>query len=339
MYICPWSVIHSSAFPGLHDSEITSASHLQSHTSRANSSTWSLEHNDVTFFWIRMNVILPPSSLLRSVFSLTMLLPLVSLHSFLILVLAAEFLSSFAAPYISSFCYCLPFLLCHCCPLPSFFDLKFSVSSLFLMHLGTSPLMNRGSFLPPPFPFIHTLRVVFWMLFFFRFPHAWRKVTIDMSKSLSSFTFYLEIFVVSDFHAPFLLLYSQSSLLFCGWSPHPDCSQSLLQVFFWQLLVRAFFDFLSDDMMFVVFESSVLTCSDHYLSCHVSIMRVSCQVKTISDECHVMRVPCHASAMSCECLVMCVPCHVSDTSCECNVARIPCHVSATSCECHVVCAP
>ena len=158
MNVWPWSVIHSSAFPGLHDSEIRSASHLQSHTSRANSSTRSLEHNDVTFFWITMNVISPPSSLLRSVFSSTMLLPLVSLHSFLLLLLAAEFLSSFAAPYISSFCYCLPFLLCHCCPLPPFFDLKFSVSSLFLMHLGTSPLMNRGSFLPPPLPFIHTLR-------------------------------------------------------------------------------------------------------------------------------------------------------------------------------------
>ena len=105
-----------------------------------------------------MNVISPPSSLLRSVFSSSMLLPLVSLHSFLLLLLAAEFLSSFAAPYISSLCYCLPFLLCHCCPLPSFFDLNFGVSSVFLMHLGTSPLMNRGSFLPPPFPSVHTLR-------------------------------------------------------------------------------------------------------------------------------------------------------------------------------------
>ena len=105
-----------------------------------------------------MYVISPPSSLLRSVLPSTMLLPLVSSHSFLLLLLAAEFLSSFAAPYISSFCYCLPFLICHCCPLPSFFDLNFSVSSLFLVHLGTSPLMNRGSFLPPPLPFIHTLR-------------------------------------------------------------------------------------------------------------------------------------------------------------------------------------
>ena len=38
----------SSAFPGLHDSEITSASHLQSHTSRANSSTR-------FFFWTERN--------------------------------------------------------------------------------------------------------------------------------------------------------------------------------------------------------------------------------------------------------------------------------------------
>ena len=105
-----------------------------------------------------MNVISPPSSLLRNVFASSMLLPLVSLHSVDLLLFAAEFLSSFAAPYIFSFCYCLPFLLCHCCPLPSFFDMNFSVSSLFLMHLGTSPLMNRGSFLPPPLPFIHTLR-------------------------------------------------------------------------------------------------------------------------------------------------------------------------------------
>ena len=103
-------------------------------------------------------MISPPSSLLRSVFFSTMLLPFVSLHSVNLLLLAAEFLSSFAAPYISSFCYGLPFLLCHCCLLPSFFDLNFSVSYLFLMHLGTSPLMNRGSFLPPPLPFIHTLR-------------------------------------------------------------------------------------------------------------------------------------------------------------------------------------
>ena len=80
-----------------------------------------------------MNVISPPSSLLRSVFSSTMLLPLVSLHSVLLLLLAAEFLSSFAAPYISSFCYCLPFLLCHCCPLPSFFDLNFNCF-LFVPH-------------------------------------------------------------------------------------------------------------------------------------------------------------------------------------------------------------
>ena len=114
-----------------------------------------------------MNVISPPSSLLRSVFSSTMLLPLVSSHFFLLLLLAAEFLSSFAAPYISSFCYCLPFLLCHCCPLPSFFDLNLSVSSLFLTHLGTSPLMNRGYFLPPPLPFIHTLRSSSGCFFFF----------------------------------------------------------------------------------------------------------------------------------------------------------------------------
>ena len=137
-FCCPlqWNVIHNSAFPGLHDSEIRSASHLQSHTSPAKSSTRSLEHNDVTFFEITLNVISPPSSLLHSVFSSTMLLPLVSLHSFLLLLLTAEFLSSFAAPYISSFCYCLPFLLCHCCPLPSFFDLNFGFLLCSLYNLG-----------------------------------------------------------------------------------------------------------------------------------------------------------------------------------------------------------
>ena len=179
-----------------------------------------------------MNVISPPSSLLRSVFPSTLLLPLVSLHSLLLLLLAAEFLSSFAVPDISSFCYSLPFLLCHCCPLPPFFDLKFNVSSLSLMHLGTSPLMNRGSFLPPPLPFIHTLKSSSGCCSFFVFlMHEGKSPSTCLSLCLPS-TFYSEIFMVLIFMHHFFSSTTHSRPFFSAADPHIPTAHSRCYKFF-----------------------------------------------------------------------------------------------------------
>ena len=128
---------------------------------------------------------------------------------------ATVFLSCFAtaAFFLHSLIWILAFLICSSC------------------ILGRHPLMNRGSFLPPPLPFIHTLRSSSGCCFF-RFPHAWRKVTIDMSKSPSSSTFYLEIFVVLIFMHHFFSSTTHSRPFFYAADPHIPTAHSRCYKFF-----------------------------------------------------------------------------------------------------------
>ena len=199
------------------------------------------------------------------------------------------------------------------------------------------------------------------MLFFFRFPHAWRKFTIDMSKSLSSSTFYLEIFVFLIFMHHFFSSTAHSRPFFSAADPHIPTAHSRCYNFFWQVLVRAFFDFLfrwhdicgiwvlRSHLFWPLFvmscecHASALSSEDHlgWVPCHVSAMSCECRVmwmwchvNAISCKWHVMWMPYHVNAMSCECHIMWVPCHVSAVSCECRVMWVASDVSAMPCECH-----
>ena len=179
-------------------------------------------------------------------------------------------LSPFAMPYLSLISLLIlspPFsafslsLSCDLVMSPALFVFSFALGPHFdcvLVKVSQSLSASAFSF--------HLFIVLLFGFLSFIFSHAQWKVTVNMFESLSASAFYFHFFVFLAFAHCLFFMTTHSHPFTSAFDLHQTTAHSRCDEFFCQPFVRELFEFGLNVLILVVFERSICTCSDHYLS-------------------------------------------------------------------------